>query len=154
MGPGRVARRRRVGLPLQDRVGVQRVEELAGDCQLRLPEERHRLLEPEIELVHVLQAMVGRVAQNDSPRPLAVARVHLDEERIDVALPAVEVGRRRELERELVETADVEAPVRIDPDVGEVAAARGLVVELALRAARADVGRGKPGPMAGSWKRR
>src|SRR6266542_660241 len=149
VAPARIALRRRVGFPLQDRVGVQGVEQLGGKSQVRLREERHRLVEPDVELVHVLEAMVGRAAQKNPSRPLAVARVHLDEERIDVALAPVEVRRRREVQWELVEAADVEAPVRVDPHVGEVAAAERLVVELALRTARADVGRGKARPDGG-----
>src|ERR1700737_5655572 len=48
--PGAVAGRCRVALALHDCVGVQRVEEIHREGDVCLSEERHRFLQPKIEL--------------------------------------------------------------------------------------------------------
>src|SRR5450759_1329081 len=124
-----VAGRGGISLPLQDRVRVQRVEEIGGQGDVGLLEEGDDLLKPQIELVHVLQTEVRRVADEHGASALAVARVDLDERRVQIPLPAVEIAGHVEAHRQLIQGADVEAPVRVDPDVAEVAAAERLVVE-------------------------
>src|SRR5436190_11673793 len=77
-----VAARRGVSLPLQNRRGVQGVEEIGRQGDVGLREERDDLLDAQIELIHVLQTVVRRAAEKDGPGAFAVARVHLDVSRV------------------------------------------------------------------------
>src|SRR5215831_11220873 len=97
---------------LKNRVLVGHVETIRRNCDVRRRRDRYDFLETQIDFVNVLVALIVETADRDVPNVAIVAdRADIPVDRI--ALPAVDAARDVEVQRQLVETVDVELPLGV-----------------------------------------